>query len=343
MTEIQLASAGIRFGFQPFCGFICDLTIVDQGRTIQPMHRVPWMNEALPANLPAHLRQMQGDFFCAPFADGGGNAPVLHGWPANALWSDISSDGATLQARLVEKVQGATVTKRLTLKDNHPFVYQAHEFCGGTGTISVANHAMVSLSDGGLISFSAKDSFRTPAQAQETDPARGRSALAYPARTNDPRAFPAQDGGTVDLTCYPFRPDSEDFVIASETAGSQIGWTAVVRLGQGDLYLSIRNPAILPMTMLWHSDGGRDFAPWSGRHRSCLGVEEGYAPHMLDEAGGLPLGGVLDIRHAIGAIAWPSESRVMQISVEAGYLIVSGEAGETRKVPFDLGHLGLSA
>jgi hypothetical protein len=96
---------------------------------------------------------------------------------------------------------------------------------------------------------------------------------------------------------------------------------------------------MLPITMLWQSDGGRDYAPWSGRHRACLGIEEGHAPHMLGEAGGLPLAGRLDIRHATGVIAWPSEARVASVEPQDDRLAVTGEDGTRREVPFDLGHL----
>lgn len=334
-----LSARGIALCFDPDCGMLRDLTITDGDQRIRPLHRVPWADEDLPVDTLPHLRRMEGDFLCAPFGDGGGTAPMLHGHPANGLWTVAPrGDGAALTATLPDPVQGARLTRTLHLRDGHPFVYQRHVFDGGEGTISVANHAMVSLPDGGLLSFSPKASFRTPAIAPEPDPARGRSALAYPARSADPAAFPAALGGTVDLTRYPFRPGHEDFVVATEAPDRGFGWTAVVRPVQGDVYLSLRDPRSLPHTMLWHSDAGRDHAPWSSRHRACLGVEEGNAPHMLGEAGGLVLGR-LDIRHAIGAIAWPSGARVTDVTAGTGTLTVTGADGSRRTVPFDLSHL----
>ncbi|MBC7739373.1 MAG: hypothetical protein H7245_19695 [Candidatus Saccharibacteria bacterium] len=335
-----LTTTGISLHMDAECGMLCDLTITDDNRQIRPMHAVPWIGETLSPDTPAHLRRMQGDFFCAPFADGGGTAHILHGWPANDLWQIAPrSDPATLHAQLAHTVQGATLTKRLRVEPGHPFLYQSHSFVGGEGTISAANHAMVTLPHGGLLSFSPKAHFRTPATAPEPDPARGRSALTYPASAIDPSQFPAAGGGTIDLTRYPFRAGHEDFVVATETAGSPLGWTAVVRLGFQDLYISLRNPAQLPTTMLWHSDASRDYAPWLGRHRACLGVEEGFAPHMLGQPGGFALGGHLDIRHAIGAIAWPSESRVTAITATRDSLTITGADGSHRTVPFDLSHL----
>jgi len=53
--------------------------------------------------------------------------------------------------------------------------------------------------------------------------------------------------------------------------------TAVVRPVEGRL-LSVAAPCADEdrATLLWHSNGGRDCAPWSGRHRHCPGVEEGF-------------------------------------------------------------------
>lgn len=336
----HLAALGAEVWLDPACGMLRGLTVQDQGRSLRPLHRVPWAEEALSPDTLPHLRQMEGDFFCAPFADGGGVTQLFHGHPANGEWQVAHrADGsAWLTAILTQTVQGARVSKSLHLLDGHPFLYQRHLFEGGHGTISVANHAMVSLPNGGRLSFSPKAHFRTPDAPPEPDPTRGRSALAYPALSRDPTAFPAASGGTLDLTRYPFLPLHEDIVVATEAAGRRLGWAAVVRLGLGEVYLSLRDPGLLPITMLWHSDGGRDYAPWSGRHRACLGVEEGNAPHILGEAGGLPLGH-LDIRHATGVIAWPSEERVQDVVAEDGQLIITGEAGAQRSVPFDLGHL----
>ena len=47
--------------------------------------------------------------------------------------------------RLRRKVMGATVDKILTLRDDHPFLYQEHVFSGGSGAISVAHHPMTAM------------------------------------------------------------------------------------------------------------------------------------------------------------------------------------------------------
>jgi hypothetical protein len=339
---MRIAARGISFGFDASLGHLDGFEVEDGGLRIAPLHRAPWVGrETLPEGLAPHLHRLGGDFFCAPFAASEGGSP-MHGWTANAPWTAVGAPPGTLRAVLGRTVQGATVVKDLTLQDGHPFVYQRHVFLGGEGRITVANHANVSLPDGGLIRSSPKAGWETPATALEPDPARGRSALRYPARATDPTAFPGA-AGPVDLTRYPWAPRHEDFVIGIEAAGHWLGWTAVTRPAQGDLYLSLRNARALPTAMLWHSNGGRDYPPWSGRHFGCLGVEEGAAAAILSLTGedGLSGPGALTLRpggsasvvHVIGAIAWPSGEPVARIEPAAGGIRITGEGRAVREVP----------
>ena len=357
----HLAADGIDLSFQPDCGLISGLIVTDQGRRIDMMHRAPWVGktDAMPASAPPHQHILAGDFFCAPFSDvGAGDGAPLHGWPANDVWSEMpQTNPKLLRYVLPHTVMGAHLTKELSVTDGHPFVYQRHFFTDGAGSISAANHAMVSLPNGGILRFSPKRWFETPANAPESDPARGRSCLSYPARSSDARIFPAWGGGTVDLTHYPFGPAHEDFVMCLEAYDSTLGWTAVTRPAEGDLYLSLRNPRLLPMTMIWHSNGGRDYAPWNGRHKGCLGIEEGIAAHLLGKttpeedaflaksgqasAVHLAPGTVTEVRHIIGCIAWPTGEAVKYVFLDGNTLVVTGELGAQRAVPIDAAFLGL--
>jgi hypothetical protein len=348
---MRVNAAGIGFGFDAANGLLDGFEVTDQGAQIAPLHRAPWVgtDEVMPADAAPLMARLGGDFFCAPFAGFEQGSP-LHGWPANAPWAVMAEVGGTLRAVLSRTVMGAMLVKELSVADHHPFVYQRHIFIGGSGRVPVANHANLSLKNGGLIRTSAKSHWETPDTPQESDPARGRSALVYPARSIDPTAFPGLAGPT-DLTRYPWNPRHEDFVVGIEARGHILGWTAVTRPVEGDLFLSLRNASRLPMTMLWHSNGGRDYAPWSGRHFGCLGVEEGAADQMLGlscEAdlcgpGALTLrpGGTAQVAHVIGALHWPSGEPVAQVAVSEGHLTVTGSGGTARSVPFNAGFLGV--
>lgn len=338
-----IAADGIRVAFDARTGLLESFTVEDAGRAVAPLHRAPWVGtaEAMPPDAAPHMATLGGDFFCSPFA-GSEDGSALHGWPANTHWTVVREGGGTLRAVLDRPVMGGTLVKELSVADGHPFVYQRHVFIGGDGRVTFANHANVSVRGGAHIRTSPKLRWETPKSQQEPDPARGRSALVCPAQATDPRAFPGVRG-PVDLTTYPWNDRHEDFAFGIEAPGRSFGWTAVTRCGAGDLYLSLRDPRRIPMTMLWHSNGGRDYAPWNGRHIGCLGVEEGAAENMLalsTEAdlpgpGALTLrpGGVAEVRHVIGAIAWPTEEPVADVTLDGDAVIVRGEAGAERRVP----------
>ncbi len=356
MDTHRFTAAGITAAFEPACGFVASLEVTDEGRVAAPLHRAPWLGEQVPGD--RHLQRLQGDFFCAPFCGREGDSG-FHGWPANGDWRVEHEAPGLIRATLTHDVQGATLVKELSLSDGHPFLYQRHVFIGGQGRLPVANHAMVTLPEGGRISLSRKRWFETTAAPLCADPSEGRSRLVCPQRVEDGTELAAQDGGTVDLFRYPWGPAHEDFVSCVEDPAGVLGWTAVVRTGQGDLFLSLKNAKELPQTGLWHSHGGRDKAPWNGRHRHCLGVEEGAALHMLGlsakerpdplTAAGQPgdLGldpqGTVEVRHVIGAIAWPTGQAVAGVSLDGDVLTVTGDWGAERKLPVRGGWLGLAA
>ncbi len=351
---MTLSARGISLGFTPQGGAVHPLSIRDDGAEVAVLHAAPWTAEEVPADAPPHQRWLRGDFLAAPMGPG---PDGLHGLAANGHWEPLPAAPGTLRALLQGQIMGATVIKELSVTDDHPFLYQRHLFIGGSGALPVANHAMVALPGGAKLSFSRKRWFETLAEVMEPDPARGRSALTYPARHEDAADFPGA-AGPVNLHRYPWGEAHEDFVAAVEEPSSALGWAAVVRPDQGDVFLSLKNPRSLPMTMLWHSNGGRDYAPWNGRHRGCLGVEEGAAlpvlglssaetPDPLTAAGQpgrlvLEPEGTVDIRHAIGAFRWPSAQAVAGVRLEGDELTITGDWGAERRLPFRGSWLRLS-
>jgi hypothetical protein len=341
-----LQAEGISIGWQADCGMITHLRVQDGVRLVDMLHRAPWIGESLPPGLPPHLPRLAGDFLCAPFGDASADGAPLHGWAANAHWTEVEATGSSARHVLDLPVMGALLEKELVLRDGHPFVYQRHVFRGGQGSIPVANHAMLSLPEGAVIRTSPKRFYETPGVALEPDAARGRSILTYPMRSETGVL------GGVDLLTYPLGTRHEDFVTGVEAVGHALGWTAVLR-ADGDLYLSLRDARRLPLTMFWHSNGGRDYAPWSGRHLGVLGVEEGVGlallgvsreqePDSLTAAGqpvGLQLGGVAEVRHVTGCIHWPSRQPLADAQILDGALRLTGDAGAVREVPFDAAFL----
>ena len=325
----EMSARGINVALDLELGQMARFEVLRGGRIIAPFARVPWADlpddpaRFLPGMAP-HLRRMSGDFFCAPFcADDVEGAPA-HGWTANAAWALVAQTrfdgGITARFRLGHRIAGAQVDKIWTLRDDHPFLYQEHRFTGGTGFLPVAHHAMLDLRGGGLLCFSPKLWAETPPQPLEP----GRSALRYPAKGANLAAFPGTEGA-VDLTRYPIGQAHEDFVMLVDDPAQRLGWVTALRPALGDVVVMVKPVAVLPQTMMWFSNGGRDQEPWNGQHHGVLGIEEACAlglegrlaatrPNRLTARGvttALDLGsGPVSVVTAMGA--FPSAARTAQ-------------------------------
>lgn len=360
MSQFHTIEAeGISVTLDLAAGHIRSLTIDADGRRLTPFHTAPWIDDPAVTedeSLPANLRHLSGDFFCAPFSTSDVETAPPHGWPANSPWDVVQTareaDGTTALYRLARTVMGATVEKRLTVKNRHPFLYQTHTFIGGTGALPVANHAMVSLPDGGILAFSAKARVETPAKALEPDPAVGRSLLAYPTETSDPTKVQLAGGGFADITHYPFAMQHEDFAMLVENQENRLGWFAASRPKTRDAVLSLKRRSDFPVTFLWFSNGGRDYNPWNGRHTGVLGIEEGRANSVLGHrasidpnplsARGTPTAltlepdGAVAVRNVIGAVSLGiAGSPISAVEDRDGSLLWRCADGSQQGIPFD--------
>ena len=180
--------------------------------------------------------------------------------------------------------------------------------------------------------------------------------MAYPSRFEDPSKAPRADGGTADLTTYAIGSRQEDFVVLIEDPKNSLGWATAVRPDKRDIFVTLKNPTDFPITMMWFSNGGRDYAPWNGRHLGVLGLEEGrtyggyghkasIAPNPLSDAGiptalTLDPAGEVEVRNVIGGVALPAGwNRVASVEAGASELVLSDEAGGRATVPYDASFL----
>lgn len=360
----EIRAAGIRVVLDLAVGHIRSLEIAHGDRRLTPLYTAPWVDDpsiTQDGSIPANLRFLSGDFFCAPFGGADEQGTPNHGWPANSPWDHLEMvahphGGSVARYALRKRPFGARLIKEFTLRDGHPFVYQRHVFEGGAGATSVASHAMTKFATRGRLSFSSKAYAETPARPLETDPAKGRYALAYPQRFADLGQASLKDGGTTDLGSYPIASRHEDFVMLVEAPGDQLGWAAALREDAADILLSLKTPADFPVTMLWFSNGGRDYRPWNGRHVGVLGIEEGrawsangyaasVAPNPLSDSGipttlRLDPAGIAEVRHVIGGLPQPGGwKEVAAVRVEGDKLKLTDVAGDALSVPYDASFL----
>jgi hypothetical protein len=352
----HISAEGISVRFDPNGGVIDDVEISFGGVTLHPMHRAPWVvsGEALPDHVAPVERKLAGDFFCAPFGRSAPDVPI-HGPAANGIWREVSkitaADGSvSFRYELSDSILGARLVKEITLRPGQPIVYQRHVFDGGAGHIPVAHHAMVRVPGGAALSFSPKAFGRTTNSPLEPDPTRGRSLLKYPQRIEMLSQVELADGGMADATHYPFAARHEDFIALVEEEGARLGWSAALAPKDGFLFFAVKDAAALPETLLWMSNGGRDYAPWSGRHTCVLGIEEAATSfhvngeraggHDDKRATGVELRGDAKtvIRFAFGAIPAPEGwMHIADIELGSGEIILIEVSGAARRIKFDSG------
>jgi hypothetical protein len=354
----RIEARGVAVVLDLLIGNIRSFEIDAGDKILTPLHTAPWVHEEInDPSLPARIRFLSGDFFCAPFSENDITRTQRHGPPANSEWRPCGNverrDGATVaRYELVARIEGATLVKELTLRDGHPFLYQRHIFTGGHGRVPVSNHAMAWFgSAGGALSFSEKWFGELPASLQEPDPARGRSIFEKNVRFHDVTRMPLADGASADLRHYPIADKHEDFVTLVEKPGNMLGWTSALRSDVGDLTLSLKNPTELPITCLWYSNGGRYYAPWNGRHVGVLGIEEGRSylnaghkasiasnPHAtmgIPTALDLSPGGSVSVRHVLAGVQANGWRRVRNVIAQGESLCLQADDGASIRVPFD--------
>lgn len=245
-------------------------------RVVEPFHVAPWSDEPLP--IPAMLQVLRGDFFCMPF--GASEEPfdeVLdppHGETANRDWGLTNLGDSRIELALSLSLREGTVSREVFGSPDAPVLGQQMTLRGVRGPMPVGTHAMLRFRTAGLVSVSPfvmgqvlPVPFEDPAQG-------GYSSLKQGAWFESLTKVEKADGSFADLTRYPAREGFEDLVMVAADPQAPLAWSAVVFPEEGYLWLQLKNPQTLRNTVLWHSNGGRHYMPWNGRHRSVLGVEE---------------------------------------------------------------------
>lgn len=267
-------------------GQLGPVTFARRGRRpVRPLSVAPWATEPHAPGLPPMLAALRGDFFCMPF---GGNDRAYrgarhppHGETANADWSfrSLTSGGGRTELTLTlrTRVRPATVTKLVRLVDGHDAVYTRHAIAGASGPMNLGHHAMLRFPPGdrsGIVSTSAfvhGQVFPAPLER----PAQGGYQSLRPGATfTSLSEVPALDGSTADLSRYPARRGFEDLATVVHDDAAPFAWTAVTFPSERYVWLTLKDPRVLRQTIFWVSNGGRHYAPWSGRHVDVMGIED---------------------------------------------------------------------
>ena len=356
---IELSGTSGRVAVDLTCGHLADLALPCGDGLVRPLHRAPWADSAdtLDPAIPPVVRHLSGDFLCAPFAESDVDGGPAHGPTANAPWMETARpDGQPGDARVTltctGMISGARVQKTLRFRGDDPVLYQEHCLVGGHGALPVSHHAMIRPQTTCRLSMSAKRYLATSPDAIEPDATRGRSILAYPQRVAGLDRLDLKDGRTVDARTYPFADRHEDLAILMERDLDGIGWTAAAHASEGFLVFFVKLARVLPATVLWFSNGGRDYPPFDESPGRVLGIEDACtfihaghrasaAPNWMSNEGvptalSLEPNGVRTIRHAIGVVpidaTWSGD---VTLTPGDGRLVIRDLAGPEVMLPFD--------
>jgi hypothetical protein len=319
--------------------------------------------------MPPIIRVLRGDFFCLPF---GGNATPfrgerhpVHGEIANSRWQfrslETRARRTCLHLSLRTKVRPGRVDKRIWIVDGENVVYSQHVVSGMSGPMNPGHHAMLKFPDAtgsGRVSTSRFVYGQVFPGALEQPEQGGYSWLKAGAEFRSLERVPTLDGGTTDLSCYPARRGFEDLVLLVSDARAPFAWTAVSFPRERYVWFALKDPRVLRQTIFWLSNGGRHYAPWSGRHINVMGLEEvtsyfhlGVAESARKNAlsrKGFPTCLTLDARkplvvnYIMGAAAIPAGfDRVASIRAAGGNrgIRLESDSGRQVEAAVDLGFL----
>ena len=124
--------------------------------------------------------------------------------------------------------------------------------------------------------------------------------------------------------------------MVSAKSGPGPAWTAVSFPEQGYLWFALKNPRLLASTVLWLSNGGRHYAPWSSRHRRVLGIEDVTAYFHFGLADSIAANPVS--RRGIPTALKLRADRPLTIPYIMGVVAIPARFGTVRTVAFAKNH-----
>lgn len=343
----------------------------DTNKPVQPYHIAPWAEESEKIGDPV-LNPLRGDFFCMPF--GGGSTYrkdtyPTHGETASGKWknADIreAEDETTFSAQMDTKIKEGTVTKEITLKEGQNALYIRHTIEGYSGQASLGHHAtlkMPAVHEGLRVSTSPTQfGFTAPRPEANLTDTDGVEYYALPPAKKFSKIDKVptlwKDMPYTDCSAFPTRLGFEDIMGVVAKQGKKPSWTTAAVPSEGYMWFSLKDPALLPMTLFWMSMRGRHMPPWKGRN-VCLGLEEicgFFASGMADSAKdnflnelGVPTtvkfsaNKPTEIRNIQGVVKIPkSFDRVKGVSFSAGEVTFQSESGKEVKAAVDWEFLGM--
>jgi hypothetical protein len=261
----------------------------DSARPVQPYHLSPWQGEGLDLDDVPVLVPLRGDWFCMPFGGNGaayrGEQHPPHGEVAGSRWRQVGVTRAgastTLTLELSTTARPGKVTKELTLIEGHNVVYSRHTIEGFAGKTSLGHHATLAMPDeeGVFRIATSPIRFGRTNPTQFSDPAGGEYqsfAINEKFARLDQVPLIWKGAADADVTRLPARKGFADLLQLVSVPAAELNgpaWITAHHTRAGWVWFALKDPEVLPTTVMWIENRGRHRKPWYGRN-NCLGLED---------------------------------------------------------------------
>ncbi len=252
-------------------GALHNLTLVlDDGSSVTPFAEAPWIDDpkiAFNTDIPAHLRQLGGEWACAPFGKTAAD-PHHHGYATDNAWH-VTSETA------------GEIAVAIDCPAPHPIKRLERRIAGVPGEAAVEITLTVEARADCLLPVGLHPIFRMPEQGRLLlDPGAFSQGYTFP-ETFEPGAsrlkpgdtfasferVPLENGGFADLSSQPSGLAEEIIQIDGVS-----GWMKLLYPDDGYRIQLDWNRDDFPSALIWLSDRGRSAPPWSNSFRG-VGIE----------------------------------------------------------------------
>ena len=339
-----------------FAGHMAPVTFFrDTDAPVEPFYINPWAEEDIDmSGQPGVLKPLRGDFFCLPFGGDNswnGESHPPHGDVHEDNWqyeSDSAGFGDVSAVFSFDmKTRPGRVEKTVSLKDGENNLYLNDRIEGFAGPACPGHHVIFPGGSEKLISMGP---FKTG--FTNLTPSDGYGGAEYYSldsfkEFDSLKKVPTKwkNEPYTDCSVFPARKGFIDIlqVFIEEDAG--FAWTAAVVPEEGYLWFALKDPKVLPSTVLWMANHGRHMSPWNGRS-CCIGIED-VCCHLADGLSvaaeenelnrqgfttSLMLDGKtpLDVRYIQGVVKVPEDfDRVSDIKKTSDGIELISESGES--------------
>ncbi len=246
------------------------------GKRINPFYTHPW-EEYEREDL---LGFLQGDFVCLPFGitpcepiegysyNTAGKTEYAHGYSSNGKWKveEYSEEEATISIGYCDDVVKKIDRSVSFLTDKKGINFKCTVYMNEDAKLPFGIHPVFRLpkkpGDASLILPGSKGVRTYPVFVDDNSHFIPNSSLKCA------KNIPLIDGGFADATSLPLEFETEEILYVSQLEEGKISMENYAENYRVTLEFDLSTPNV----MLWISNKGRQFEPWSGRN-VCLGVE----------------------------------------------------------------------